>query len=257
MTTVKKTCYIISPIGEIGSPTRKHADLVFDYIIKPAVIKAGFGEPIRADSDHNPSVITNSILKHVYEDDLVVALLSGKNPNVFYELALRHAIKKPCVHLIDSESWPPPFDLAAMNMIRYDLSDWTSPQLAIDQLVSAIQISESKDALITNPISSYLAVQDLIKSDDPEKRKDGLIAERFQIILDEINSLRRNFNSSQKVNNNLMINDLFSSAGAASISSSNSSNLGTLLSDYSISNNISVDKLGYLSDFIDSEKRKG
>ena len=40
-------------------------------------------------------MITSQVLQHVTEDALVVADLTGRNPNVFYELALRHAIRKP------------------------------------------------------------------------------------------------------------------------------------------------------------------
>lgn len=100
--------------------------MIFDYVIEPTVIKSGYEKPLRSDKDFNPSLITTDIVQHILNDDLVIAVLTGRNPNVFYELSIRHAIMKPCVHLIDDASWPPPFDVSIMNIIRYDLSDWSS-----------------------------------------------------------------------------------------------------------------------------------
>jgi hypothetical protein len=55
-----KTCFVISPIGVPGSDVREHADDVFDFIIKPAVEKAGYNVK-RADHEARPGAITEQM----------------------------------------------------------------------------------------------------------------------------------------------------------------------------------------------------
>lgn len=114
----KKICFVISPIGKEGSPERARFDEVFEEIITPAVEKFGY-EPISSEKVTNPNIITNDIIQHLYNDPLVVADLTGHNPNVFYELAIRHATRKPTVQIIqDGEKIP--FDLSPQRTIFYD-----------------------------------------------------------------------------------------------------------------------------------------
>src|SRR5688572_13315379 len=92
--TPTKSCFVISPIGEVGSEVRARADQILKYVIQPAVKVFGY-VAIRADAMPEPGLITTQIIDRIINDDLVVADLTGKNPNVYYELALRHAIRKP------------------------------------------------------------------------------------------------------------------------------------------------------------------
>ena len=72
-----------------------------NHIITPALKRCGYTQgPVRADGIASPGLITRQIVTHLIESDLVIADLSGHNPNVFYELALRHALKKPFVQMI-------------------------------------------------------------------------------------------------------------------------------------------------------------
>jgi hypothetical protein len=66
-------------------------------VINPAVAECGF-DTLRADQISEPGLITPQVIRHVINDPLAIADLSGPNPNVFYELAIRHAIGKPLVH---------------------------------------------------------------------------------------------------------------------------------------------------------------
>ncbi len=95
----KKTCFVIAPIGDPDSDIRRRSDQILKHIIKPAVGKCGY-DAIRADQISEPGMITHQVIEHVVGDPLVVADLTGQNPNVFYELAIRHAIRKPFVPLI-------------------------------------------------------------------------------------------------------------------------------------------------------------
>src|SRR5437016_1598412 len=88
-----RTCFVISPIGAAGSETRKHADDVFKSIIKPATDQCGL---IAHRSDHlvKPGRITDEMHERILNDDICIALLTGRNPNVFYELAVAQSASR-------------------------------------------------------------------------------------------------------------------------------------------------------------------
>src|SRR5438128_2309435 len=106
----RKLCFVISPVGDEGSDIRKRADQILKHVISPIVKELGY-EPVRSDQISKPGVITGQIIEHLIEDSLVVADLTGYNPNVFYELAVRHAVRKPVVQL-RKKGEPLPFDVA-------------------------------------------------------------------------------------------------------------------------------------------------
>jgi hypothetical protein len=76
----KKKCFVISPIGKEGSEERKWVDEVLKLIIEPA---AEDYEIIRSDKISKPGMITTQIIQLLAEADLVVADLSGLNPECF------------------------------------------------------------------------------------------------------------------------------------------------------------------------------
>lgn len=88
-----KTCFVIAPIGEPGSETRRRSDQILNHVIKPVAKQAGYAA-VRADEEGEPGLITHQVIQHLLDDPLVIADLTGRNPNVFYELAIRHAINK-------------------------------------------------------------------------------------------------------------------------------------------------------------------
>ena len=116
-------CFFIAPIGVIGSPERKHSDLVLEHMVVPAV--SGIDDSltvVRADAIAEPGRITEHILRYIKGARLVVADLSFLNPNVFYELGLRHAFGSPVVLLSRAEDLIP-FDVAGLRIVRMDMSD--------------------------------------------------------------------------------------------------------------------------------------
>lgn len=116
-------CFYITPIGDEGSDERKHADVFLSQIVEPAIDKLGLGlRVVRADHIDLPGLITAQVVEHVLRARLVVADLSFHNPNVFYELALRHATGKPTIHLC-READALPFDMKDVRTIRLDTTD--------------------------------------------------------------------------------------------------------------------------------------
>jgi len=82
----KRTCFVIGPIGDAGSPVRAAADDLFNYIIAPTVGQFDYGAPIRADMLGEPGRITSQIVRLLHDAEVVIADLTGNNANVYYEL---------------------------------------------------------------------------------------------------------------------------------------------------------------------------
>jgi hypothetical protein len=105
-------CFVISPFG--GWHDDYHRD-----IFCPAIKQAGL-EPARADDLFRSSNIVHDIWHLVATARVLLADLTGKNPNVFYELGLAHAARKPVLLLTQSMD-DVPFDLRALRVITYDV----------------------------------------------------------------------------------------------------------------------------------------
>lgn len=115
-----KTCFYITPIGDPDSDERRHSDLFLSSIIEPAVEEFDL-KVVRADSIGKPGMITAQVIEHILRARLVIADLSYHNPNVFYELSLRHACKLPTVQVIRACD-KIPFDLDQFRTVKIDTS---------------------------------------------------------------------------------------------------------------------------------------
>lgn len=163
-----KNCFVISPIGEENSDTRRRSDQVLKHIIKPSAESCGY-RAIRADEIDKPGLITSQVIQRVVEDPLVIADLTETNPNVFYELAIRHAIQKPLVQIIE-KGQRIPFDVAGTRTIYVDHKDLDSVSSAKDEIIRQIRELEINPSNIETPISVAHELQILRKSEDPKDR---------------------------------------------------------------------------------------
>lgn len=120
-TSLDEVCFVISPIGSDDSEERKHADLILGSLIEPALEDLGL-KAIRADKISKPGLITGQVLDHLTRAKIVIADLSFGNPNVYYELALRQALRKPLVQ-ITRASDKLPFDVGQFRTVVIDMTD--------------------------------------------------------------------------------------------------------------------------------------
>ena len=163
-----RKCFVIAPIGEPDSNTRKRSDQVLRHVIKPAVASRGY-EAVRADEIEKPGMITSQVIQHIVSDPLVIADLTEYNPNVFYELAIRHALSMPFIHLIEKGERIP-FDVANTRTIYVDHRDLDSVDSAKKEIISQIESLEVDASNIETPFSVSLDLQALRQSGKPEER---------------------------------------------------------------------------------------
>lgn len=103
-------------------------------------------------------MITRQIIDYIIHSKLVIADLSYHNPNVFYELALRHAVRKPIVQII-RQADKLPFDIGQLRTVVVDTTDIYTlvPQLPSLQAQVAAQIRKTLEegSQVENPLSVF------------------------------------------------------------------------------------------------------
>ncbi len=128
-------CFVLMPFKE-------PFDTYYKLIIEPAVTKAGL-KPQRGDSLFLPTPIMGDIWSMIQDAKVLVAEFTGKNPNVFYELGLGHAIGKPIV-LISETMDDVPFDLQALRVILYNKDDPKWGEKLRTDIVAALKATVSE-----------------------------------------------------------------------------------------------------------------
>jgi hypothetical protein len=150
-------CFYITPIGGEDSEQRKHADFFMEYIITPALKEFSL-RLVRADQIGKPGMIGKQVLEHILKARLVIADLSFHNPNVFYELCLRHAARLPTVQIIRA-SEVVPFDIDQYRTVKIDTKDLYSFLPKLQTYISEISnqvrtVLKDADA-VDSPVSMY------------------------------------------------------------------------------------------------------
>ncbi len=146
------TCFVMqtfaSPLGEY-----------YESVYKPAIQKAGFN-PVRADADiFGTGKIMDQVWTGISAARVLVAELTSRNPNVFYELGLAHALKKPVV-LVSANENDVPFDLQHIRVVYYDVNDpfWGKKLLdkVAENILSAVRNPDEAIFQGTEPNASNL-----------------------------------------------------------------------------------------------------
>jgi len=116
----EKICFIVTAIGESGTTTRDRADEVFSYLISPVCEELGY-KPVRVDQVDAVDNINETIINYLKTAPMVVADMTGHNPNAFYELGFRQALELPLVPIIQAGNRLP-FDVISQRTVFYNLS---------------------------------------------------------------------------------------------------------------------------------------
>lgn len=181
----KKQCFVIAPIGEEESEERKWSDEVLELVIKPAAEKFGY-KVFRADHIQQAGTITTQIIQLCAEADLVVTNLSDLNANVFYELAIRHAVGKPVIQLIE-RGQNIPFDVMPVRTLTFDRTTPSSFLDCQEQMKAFIKRMEEGATEPDNPITTAIGALQLSESENPLEK----VATRMMSMLEELLSVAK------------------------------------------------------------------
>ena len=121
-------CFVLMPFGKKPDPAGG-ADIDFDRIYK-AAIEPGIRDagmiPIRADEEELGGIIHQAMYERLLVCDFAVADLTASNPNVLYELGVRHAARPRTTLTVYAAQKPLPFDVALLRTEPYELGDGNS-----------------------------------------------------------------------------------------------------------------------------------
>lgn len=137
------TCFFVSPIGEEGSAERQAADEVFELIVEEACRTSSLAV-VRADHIAAPGPITPQVLDLLISSDIVIADLTASNPNVMYELAIRHIANKPAIIIVSKTDSRIPFDIKDERTIYYDIQSTRSVNQCVNKLRKVIEFCLKK-----------------------------------------------------------------------------------------------------------------
>jgi hypothetical protein len=177
--TEQKRCFIITPIGPEGSEIRRSTDGLVEVAIRPVLVELGFRVIVPHEMP-DPGSITRQVIEHLLEDELVIANLTGLNPNVMYELAVRHAARLPVVSIVDQET-KLPFDLQdeRTETFRNDGLGYFELKERLVKVVDAAMSDKEPD----NPV--YRAAGAVVFRESAE------VSDSERVLLRELESIKR------------------------------------------------------------------
>ena len=146
-------CFVLMPFGTKTDAAGRvtNFDKVYQHVIAPAVEQAGL-EPVRADEEKIGGTIHKPMFERLMLCHYAVADITGANPNVFYELGIRHALRPRSTAIIFVEGTVIPFDIALVRGIAYrtngkgDPVDTAAPIDAIRSLLLEARASARDDS---------------------------------------------------------------------------------------------------------------
>ena len=174
-----KKCFYICPIGSADSDTRKKTDGLLREGVRPTLKEMGF-DVTASHEMPKPGSITTQVVQRLLGDDLVVADLTGNqdpNPNVMYELAIRHAKGLPVVTIAENGTRLP-FDISDERTIFFnrDLFGLSDFKVSLRKATEATLESPTTD----NPI--YRAVREKVIFEDVDRTGTDVTRELLALI---------------------------------------------------------------------------
>lgn len=164
-------CFLIAPIGEVGSDERDRSDGVLDYIVAPAARELGL-VAVRADRIAKPGQITRQVIEHVVGARAAVVDLTAANPNVYYEMAVRHTAELPTI-LVAEDGERLPFDIAQMRTIFFRHDNLKSAAHCRQQIVQHLR--EALGGAVDSPVAASVTVAALQQGGEQEQLLASLV----------------------------------------------------------------------------------
>jgi hypothetical protein len=168
---IKKKCFVIAPIGEDGSLIREHSDFLFDRIIKVVLARDTIKiNATRSDKFFAAEMIGERIFSEILHSDLIIADITFHNPNVFYELAVSHFLRKKVI-VCKTPGTRIPFDTSNFRTLSIDVDDKSYDNIIKCQsdLEKFIIATLNDEKTPRNPITTALGDYTITISDGEDK----------------------------------------------------------------------------------------
>jgi O-acetyl-ADP-ribose deacetylase (regulator of RNase III) len=154
---MNNSCFVIMPYGEKEDVDGNliNFDDIYKYIIEKAVARLEGFECVRCDNIDEPGWVHKRMVQHISEDRVAIVDTSTLNANVFYELGVRHALKRGVTVLIQRKGTTWPFNIAGLNSISYT-TDLGGADKAITDIAAFITNALQKPAHVDSLVYEVL-----------------------------------------------------------------------------------------------------
>ncbi|HFQ4978368.1 TPA: hypothetical protein ACGU7N_002418 [Vibrio vulnificus] len=197
-----KECFIVTPIGESNSAIRREIDALITTVFEPILTSFDLKVTVAHQISETGS-ITRQVIKRLIESDLVIANLTNLNPNVMYELGIRHCTRKPTI-VIAREDVVLPFDISDERTIFYknDIGGVNELKKALESILP----SALEDIKPDNPVYRVVDV-DLIKIPEGTLDSDVLLNRRLEQLENHLDEISRNLRSNSRKSDSTTTSD--------------------------------------------------
>ncbi len=170
--------FIAMPFGTKPGADGKdiHFNRIHEELLKPALEAAGC-TVFRADEEQRAGDIRTDMFQELLVADLVLADLTLDNPNVWYELGVRHALRARGVVLVQGPRPTNPFDIYTDRKLRYRLKDG-APDPAFVEADKAALTAMARATLDASAVRKVSPVYTLLPHLSEPKWRDLLLADR-------------------------------------------------------------------------------
>lgn len=175
----KKHCFVVTPLGTDASPTRRRAEGILNAVITPLLNAMDFEVHV-SHTIASTGSISKQIIEHLIRDELVIANLTELNPNVMYELAVRHCTGLPTI-VIAEHGTNLPFDIKDERTIFYE-NDMAGVNELTNKLKKTLELALT-DSEIDNPV--YRVTKSMVIKES----KETVTAERY--LMDRMDEIER------------------------------------------------------------------
>lgn len=190
-----QVCFIISPIGPADSEVRHRANNVRDFVIKPAVEPLGY-QVLRSDDVADPGLIVQQIVNTVVTAELVIADLTDLNPNVLYELAVRHETGRPVITIAESDT-KLPFDVNQVRTIFFNHTNLRSADECKQRIQEQLQAIHQPGYQQSNPILLAKQLQEWTQSPNQDLKLSAVLLSAFADMSARLNRLESTLGATQ------------------------------------------------------------
>lgn len=177
------TAFFVTPIGFDHSPERERSDRILEFVLTPTLSEEY--NIVRADHVTSLGSINHDIIERLVRSDLVIADLTGTNPNVMYEIGIRHSFNLPIVQLAQ-KGQNLPFDLGSERTIFFDLQDIKDVENAKRNIIATVKTARSETYL--GPVRRTLGLSAVYQ-------KDKTIAEAIDTLSEKIEDMESSIQS--------------------------------------------------------------
>ncbi len=150
---MERICFVIMPFSGTDSCSKKQWTNIYTNLFKKTIEEAGMGYECRRSSATRGSII-KSIIKDLDSSYIVLADLTDQNPNVFYELGIRHALQ-PRTILVAQDRKYIPFDLRGYANHIYDWQSTAGRKKFRRKIIEILKDIDKDSERSDNPVSDF------------------------------------------------------------------------------------------------------